>query len=131
MASRGKGARIKGAQFERDLAKMFSEKTPLEAKRGLGQTRGGGSEVSDIDMPVLHVEAKRHKRCNIKGALEQAIADSTNNGKIPVAITKDDRKDILVTMRFDDWLQFFNSFLGTIDVQDFSHKQETITTRGG
>ena len=47
---------------------MFSEKTPLDAKRGLGQTRGGGGEVSDIDMPILHVEAKRHKRCNIKAA---------------------------------------------------------------
>lgn len=128
MASRGKGARIKGANFERDLAKIFTEKTPLDAKRGLGQTRGGGSEVSDIDMPILHVEAKRHKRCNIKAAVKQAIADSANNGKIPVAITKDDREEILVTMRLDDWLEFFNSFLGTIDVQDFSNKQETTTT---
>ena len=129
MASRGKGARLKGANFERDLAKLFAENTKLkDAKRGLGQTRGGGGEVSDVDIPILHVEAKRHKRCNIKGALEQAITDSANNGKIPVAITKDDRKYILVTMRFSDWIKLFNSFLETVDVQDISNEQQGTTT---
>lgn len=111
MTSRGRGARIKGATFERTLAKYFTDKTRLEAKRGIGQTRIGGSEVSDVDMPVVHVEAKRHKRCNIKAALRQAIDDANINGKIPVAITKDDRADILCTMRLDDWIHFFNAYL--------------------
>ena len=111
MASRGAGARRKGAQLERDLAKLIKEKTPLDAKRGLGQTRSGGEEVSDVDVEYIHIEAKRHKRCNIKSALNQAIADSTVNGKIPVAITRDDRGPILCTMLFDDWIPFLNSYL--------------------
>jgi len=111
MTTRGRGARIKGAAFERLLAKYFTDNTPLEAKRGIGQTRTGGSEVSDVDMPIIHVEAKRHKRCNIKAALRQAIEDADINGKIPVAITKDDRADILCTMRLDDWIAFFNAYL--------------------
>jgi len=111
MASRGRGARIKGATFERQLAKYFTDNTCLEAKRGIGQTRSGGSEVSDVDMEIIHVEAKRHKRCNIKAALRQAIADANVNGKIPVAITKDDREDILCTMRLDEWVVFFNAYL--------------------
>lgn len=111
MASRGKGARVKGAAFERQLAKYFTDKTILEAKRGIGQTRSGGAEVSDVDIEVIHVEAKRHKRCNIKAALKQAISDANINGKIPVAITKDDREDILCTMRLDDWIEFFNSYI--------------------
>ena len=111
MTTRGRGARIKGAAFERLLAKYFTDNTPLEAKRGIGQTRSGGSEISDVDMPVIHVEAKRHKRCNIKAALRQAIDDANINGKIPVAITKDDRADILCTMRLDDWIAFFNAYL--------------------
>ena len=111
MATRGRSARIKGASFERDLAKYFTEKTSLDAKRGIGQTRSGGAEVSDVDMPVLHIEAKRHKRCNIKAALRQAIGDASINGKIPVAITKDDREELLCTMRLDDWIHFFNAFL--------------------
>jgi len=127
MASRGKGARLKGANFERHLAKLISEKTVLSARRGLGQTRGGGAEVSDVEIDYIHIEAKRHKRCNIKSALEQAITDANNNGKIPVAVTKDDRKEILVTMRFEDWIDFFNSFLGNLDVQDTTNKRETAT----
>jgi len=111
MASRGRGARAKGANFERELAKIISDATPVEARRGLAQTRGGGAEVSDVEMPLVHIEAKRHKRCNIKAALEQAINDCEANGKIPVAITKDDRKEILVTMRFTDWLHFLNSYI--------------------
>jgi hypothetical protein len=128
MASRGRGARIKGANFERQLAKLITENTPLIAKRGLGQTRGGGSEISDVDIPLLHIEAKRHKRCNIKAALEQAIADAKNNGKIPVAITKDDRREILVTMRFCDWINMFNCYLESQNVQDTANKQEIPTT---
>lgn len=111
MASRGRGARVKGAAFERLLAKYFTEKTQLEAKRGIGQTRSGGAEVSDVDMEIIHIEAKRHKRCNIKAALKQAIADANVNGKIPVAITKDDREEILVTMLLDDWIDLFNSYI--------------------
>jgi hypothetical protein len=111
MTTRGRGARIKGATFERRLAKYFSEQTVLDAKRGIGQTRSGGSEISDVDMPILHIEAKRHKRCNIKAALRQAIGDANINGKIPVAITKDDRADILCTMRLDDWIHLFNAYL--------------------
>ena len=111
MTTRGRGARIKGAAFERHLAKYFSENTSLDAKRGIGQTRSGGAEVSDVDIPVLHIEAKRHKRCNIKAALKQAIEDANVNGKIPVAITKDDRAEILCTMRLDDWINLFNAYL--------------------
>ena len=111
MASRGRGARIKGAAFERHLAKYFTENTSLDAKRGIGQTRCGGAEVSDVDIPIVHIEAKRHKRCNIKAALKQAIDDAAVNGKIPVAITKDDRADILCTMLLDDWIQLFNAFI--------------------
>lgn len=114
MASRGRSARVKGATFERDLAKYFTDKTKLEAKRGLGQTRFGGAEVSDVDIPHFHIEAKRQKRCRIKAAMQQAVDDSNVNGKIPVAITKDDRADILCTMRLDDWIKLFNAYIDTL-----------------
>jgi hypothetical protein len=111
MATRGRSARIKGATFERDLAKYFTENTSLDAKRGIGQTRSGGAEVSDVDIPYVHVEAKRQKRCRIKSAMEQAVADANVNGKLPVAVTRDDRSDILCTMRLDDWIILFNAYL--------------------
>jgi len=88
MASRGRSARVKGATFERDLAKYFTDNTKLEAKR--------------------------QKRCRIKAAMQQAIDDANVNGKIPVAITKDDRADILCTMRLDDWIKLFNAYIDTL-----------------
>jgi len=112
MATRGKGARAKGANFERDLAKYFnSHFQNMDAKRGLGQTRGGGEEIADVEIGHIHIEAKRHKKCNIKAALEQASTDSQNKDKFPVAITKDDRKPILVTMYIDDWINLFKSYV--------------------
>mgnify|MGYP006161612883 CR=1 FL=1 len=115
MASRGAGARRKGAQFERDLANLISDRTGVEAKRGLGQTRAGGEEVSDVDMGIVHIEAKRHIRCNIKAALRQSISDANVNGKMPIAITKDDREPILCTMLFEDWILFLNAYLKEVE----------------
>ena len=111
MATRGKGARRKGANFERWLANSLSEMTGLKAQRGLAQTRGGGAEVSDVSIDYIHVEAKNHIRSNIKAALRQAINDCEESGKIPVAITKDDRKPVLCTMLLDDWIKFFNAYI--------------------
>lgn len=111
MASRGRGARAKGANFEREIAKYFNENlNNLSAQRGLGQTRGGGEEIADVEIDLIHVEAKRHKRCHIKAALDQAINDCQNKDKLPVAITKDDRKPILVTMLLDDWIKLFKAY---------------------
>ena len=123
MAGRGKGARAKGANFERWLANYLSEETPLEARRGLAQTRGGGAEVSDVEIDYIHIEAKRHKRCNIKAALEQAINDCTANGKIPVAITKNDREPVMCTMLLEDWIEFFKAYI--IDNKEESELEST------
>jgi hypothetical protein len=128
MASRGRGARAKGANFERYLAKMIEEHVGLSARRGLAQTRGGGAEVSDVETKIVHIEAKRHKICNIKAALRQAISDSQKSGRLPVAITKDDRGPILCTMLFEDWAQLLKNYAETLklttsnDLQDASDK---------
>lgn len=113
MTTRGRGARIKGATFEREIAKILAEQTGLEAKRGLGQTRLGGSEIADVEIDYIHIEAKRQIKCNIKAAMKQAINDSKDKNKPPVVITKDDREPILVTMLLDDWINFFKSFIET------------------
>lgn len=114
MASRGRGARVKGAQFERDIANWLTEQTSIVFKRGLAQTRGGGAEVADVTpetskIPV-HFECKRHKRPNIASAYEQACEDAKEN-QLKIVITKADRKDTLVTMNIDDWLILFQAWI--------------------
>lgn len=106
MASRGRGARVKGASYEREVAQILTEALGIPFQRGLGQTRRGGKEVSDVHsevLPFLHFECKRQKTCYPKRALEQAIEDS-NGQRMPFAITRDDRKEALVTMRLTDFL---------------------------
>lgn len=111
MASRGRGARAKGANFERALAKQLSEDLGVTAERGLAQTRGGGAEVADVEMDFFHVEAKRHKQVSIKRALVQAIEDCAKKNKLPVAITKDDRKPMLVTMEYRHWVKMAKAYI--------------------
>lgn len=126
MASRGRGARAKGFAFEREIAKEFSDATGLDFKRGLGQTRGGGNEVPDVLPPegelrkLIHIECKRQKRCSIKGAMEQALNDIGKESNIPIVITKDDRKDALVTMKLEDWMPIFSQWLKNYNAQDAS-----------
>ena len=124
MASRGRGARQKGFQFERDIAKAFSDATGREFKRGLGQTRGGGDEVPDV-LPsddvladAIHIECKRQKVCSIKGALKQAVDDIGSDPKAPIVVTKDDRKDILVTMKLDDFLPMFALWVASQELEE-------------
>jgi hypothetical protein len=100
----GRRSREKGAAWERAVVNKFRYCMPdvdLDIKRGL-QYRTG-EETADIDMPVFWPECKAHKRVNIKAALRQA-ADTAPKGRIPVAITKDDRQAPLATLLLDDFL---------------------------
>lgn len=104
-SQRGRYARTKGHNFERQLVHRFREVMPgAEVKRGL-QSRGGGAEVPDVDCPVFHVEAKVGKQPNPRAALKQAFADAAK-GKIPVAIIKDDREVPFVLLGLEDFLDF-------------------------
>jgi hypothetical protein len=106
----GAGVRRKGHNFERAIAIILSEALGVQFRRGLHQTRSGGAETSDVvspDIPRLHIECKKGKRTNIKGALFQAHEDikASKENRIPVVVTQDDRDDVLVTMRLKDWLK--------------------------
>lgn len=115
-AKRGRGARRKGAQFERDIANLLSELVGIEFKRGVGQTRGGGEEIPDVysdDLEWLHIETKRQVRCNIPAAFRQAVADCEESGKKPVAVTRSDRSPTLVTMDIELFVQLLKEFIST------------------
>lgn len=104
----GKYSRLKGANYERELVHRFREAMPgVEVKRGL-QSRGGG-EVPDIDVAPFWPEAKRMKKPNILAALRQSCRDCPPN-RIPLAITKADRDESVVTMLLDDFLDLINEW---------------------
>ena len=74
-----------------------------DIKRGL-QFRSG-AETCDVSAPVFWPEAKRHRVVNIRAAVRQAVR-SCPPDRIPIAVTKDDRAEDLVTFRVSDFVSF-------------------------
>jgi hypothetical protein len=98
----GAHSRRKGATFERELVHLFRDAMPgAEVRRGL-QSRSG-DEVPDVDCPVFWPEAKRGRKPNVRGALKQAI-DAAPQGRIPVAVIRDDRTAPFAVLQLDDFL---------------------------
>jgi hypothetical protein len=109
MSKRNKANVRKGKTFERQIAIKFRELYP-DSRRGY-QFRDG-SDAPDVVVGEWWIECKRSKvQTNPKAALAQAIKASEGSGKKPIAVTKDDRSDILVTLRLDDFLPLLEEMI--------------------
>jgi hypothetical protein len=106
-SQRGKHSRRKGSTFEREVARILQPVYP-NAKRGIGQTRSA-SEVPDVQGTPWWVEAKHHRKVNIRKAFEQAI-DARNKAVpsknlqriLPVmVVSRDNGKTTLATIDLD------------------------------
>lgn len=95
----------KGAKFERQLAGLLREHGFTESRRSV-QYCGANGDADVIGVPGVHIEAKAVERLNIHEAMEQSVSDA-RDGEIPVVIHKKNRKPILVTMLFDDWIELY------------------------
>jgi hypothetical protein len=96
-------SRRKGVRWELDLVHRFQIATGIpDIRRGI-QTRDG-EEAADVEgVPGLWIEAKAHRRVNLRAALAQAIA-AAPPGRKPVVIGKDDRQRPVALMLLDDFL---------------------------
>ena len=100
----GASQRRKGATFERKIANELREALGLareDVRRGVGQSRGGGAEVPDVELPAglpVHLECKHSNSVSPAAALRQAHRDAALRGGnlLPVAIIKRDREPIRV-----------------------------------
>ena len=97
-------SRRKGRRYEQELVHLFREAMPgAEVRRGL-QSRGG-EEVPDVDCPVFWLESKRGRKPNVRAALRQAEA-AAPQGRIPLAVIRDDRQEAFVALSLEDFLEF-------------------------
>ena len=104
----GNHSRRKGANYERELVWLFAEALPgVDVRRGM-QFRSG-AEVPDIDAPPFWIESKRGRKPNIRAALKQVIAE-TPQGRIPLAVIRDDREAPFVVMLLDDFLDLISEW---------------------
>ena len=97
-------SRNKGKDFERTIAKAFRMLYPT-AKRTLTQQRDSG-EAPDVEIPDWWLECKAHKVVSIRKAFEQAVDEVTraNSRLKPAAVTKDNGKEVLVTIQLTTFL---------------------------
>lgn len=102
----------KGARFERQLAAKFREYGYTDSRR-TAQYCGNTGDASDVTgLPYIHIEAKHVERLNIHDAMDQAKRDAAagGEGRLPVVFHKKNNHEILVTMRFDDFMAMYRDF---------------------
>lgn len=97
MARRGRGARNKGANYERKIAEKFKERYDIELRRtpqsgGFAYDSKRADEFRGDILPVesnvdmkLHIECKNQKTWQLRSWLEQAESDCPE-GKIPMVV---------------------------------------------
>lgn len=97
-------SRAKGARGERELANILKERG-YDARRGQ-QYSGISGDADVVGLDGIHIEAKRVERLNLYDAMEQSVRDA-REGEVPTVFHRKDRKEWLVTMRLEDWLQLY------------------------
>ena len=99
----------KGARFERSLASKFKE-YGYEARR-TAQYCGNTGDASDVvGLPGIHIEAKHQERMQLYDWMDQAKRDSEGTENMPVVFHKKNNAEILVTMRFEDWMELYKEY---------------------
>lgn len=96
-------SRDKGARFEREIANALKE-YGYDARR-TAQYCGNTGDASDVvGLPGFHIECKHQEKMHLYDWMEQAVRDSATTVETPIVIHKQNRKDTLVTMRFEDFM---------------------------
>lgn len=102
----------KGKRFERELAAMLRGYGYDDARRSVQYCGKTGDAPDVVGLPYMHIEAKHVEKLNLYDAMAQAIEDSEAGGAglLPAVFHKKNRRGILVTMRFDDFMKIYQGF---------------------
>jgi len=121
----GKMSREKGKRFERLVASLFKD-WGYDAHR-TAQFRGNTGQAGDVEgVPFIHIEAKHQERMNLYEWIEQSESDARAEGKgnLPVVIHHANLKPILVTMRFEHWIQLYNEYAAGKEIENGRTSQQ-------
>jgi HJR/Mrr/RecB family endonuclease len=81
-------SRDKGAEFEREVAKLFHKLGYPDAKRRLGQARDSGHDLDDTGRFV--VECKRRRTTIENEAWLAQVQQSARRSKLPIVVARSD-----------------------------------------
>lgn len=101
-------SRDKGARGERELAKKLRE-YGYETRRGQ-QYCGANGDADVVGLAGVHIECKRVERLNLYDAMAQSKHDARRD-EIPVVMHRKNECEWLVTMRLEDWIEFYKDYV--------------------
>ena len=91
------------------------EKYGLEGVHRTAQTNGKLEQsLADCEgLEGIHIEVKRVEKLNIDNAMAQAERDleTKKEKRIPVVFHRKNRKHWLATLKFEDWVKLYKSWL--------------------
>lgn len=90
-------SRAKGANGERELAKLLRSQGYTDARRGQ-QYSGANGDADVVGVKGVHIECKRQERVSDEMWLKQA-EDDARKGEIPVVIYRRNHEDWKVLIR--------------------------------
>jgi len=108
----GKLSRTKGATFEREIARAFTEALGVEFKRTAPMQARQGSTEPDVDSDrckVWWIECKRGKRVNVRAGLRQAAEDA-HAGRVPLLVYREDGCKACVCLAPEDYLEMLEQW---------------------
>jgi len=107
-------SKVKGKQGELEFAHEC-EKFGLSGVHRTAQTNGKLEQsLADCEgLDGIHIEVKRVEALNIDKAMEQAVRDleTKKEKRIPVVFHRKNRKPWLATIKFEDWVKLYKSWL--------------------
>lgn len=125
MASIGRGSRDKGANYEREIAKLLKTKFGVEVKRTGAQEKwkvhGGDVNAPKYANTILtdfFWELKKRESWAILDWYKKAADDCQGSGQTPLVVASKNNEDDYVFLRLKD-------FLGLLLELDGYHKEET------
>ena len=106
-------SREKGKKGEREFARLCREHGFANARRSQ-QYSGINGDADVVGLEGIHIEVKRVERLNIDEAMKQSIRDS-REGEMPIVAHRRNREEWKVTMRAEDWFEFYKAWRDSVE----------------
>lgn len=115
----------KGKRGELYVVRKFKE-YGYECNR-TAQFKGNTGRADDVEgIDYIHCEVKFVESLNLSKAMEQAVRDTAESKRFafPTVFHKKNREDLLVTMRFGDWIKLYNEYYSSMKLAEMNIKDD-------
>lgn len=93
------------------------------------QFKGNTGRADDIEgIDYIHAEVKFVEKLNLMEAMNQAVRDSLASDRkaMPTVFHKKNYHELMVTMRFTDWIKLYNEYYSSRKLEEREETNEQI-----